>query len=161
MVNLENLKEFMKTENYNLVLENIAKKLNRKMEDGIPSYAMLIYNDKALKIAKLDIMEIKKVITEDSENFSKYTIEKIKFFTDTKEEFEEEYPEGEEPDEDEKPVLIETRPAPRSFLIGPSIEYWLLKNNFKYLEIYLKLIRMPQAKKYAKQLKKIYDEAVQ
>lgn len=158
MVNLENLKDLIKSENYVWILEEIKNKLNKKVEDKSPEYSILIYDDKALKAAKLEIEDIFKIINEDKEKILEYIIKTIQFFKNEK--FEEEYPEGEELEEDEKSVLIEVRPAPRNFLIGSVIDFYLLKNNFKYLEIYLKLIRMPQAKKYAKQLRKIYDEIV-
>jgi len=42
------------------------------------------------------------------------------------------------------------------FLIGYLIEYWILKENPREIENYVRAIRIPNAKKYAKELLKMY-----
>ena len=60
-------------------------------------------------------------------------------------------------DDEDKDETIEVLPPYRNFLIGYLVKYYLLKNNQKGLETYLKALRIPNHKKYLAELKSIYS----
>ncbi|PHN31629.1 hypothetical protein AO242_15000 [Pseudomonas sp. ICMP 561] len=59
--------------------------------------------------------------------------------------------------EDEDDVLLETLPFYKNFLNIYLIELHLLKTKPEMLDSYLKKIRIPNAKQYAKQLRSVYE----
>lgn len=59
-------------------------------------------------------------------------------------------------DEDDEKIIG----YPCNFLITYLIEFFILKNNSSYLEEYLSSIRVGGAKKYAKDLIKIYVSSI-
>ena len=64
---------------------------------------------------------------------------------------EQEYPEGEEPAEDERDIIIsDNNEYYITFLVYHLIEYCILKNNRDYIDKYVKLIRIPNAKNMQK-----------
>ena len=72
-----------------------------------------------------------------------------------------EFPAGEEPGEDDKPVVVKKLGVARTFMLDKFCEAYLLHLGDKErLLHYLKTTRMPGAKKYAGQIAKLYKQAI-
>ncbi|SFB99084.1 hypothetical protein SAMN04489722_101412 [Algibacter lectus] len=104
------------------------------------------------KVTSSDILDI---LINDKERFTAYVFSKIKKYENVK--FKEDYPKGEEPEEEENDNE-EILGYAKSFILLYAIEYFLLKENSEDLETYIKECRIPQAKKYTKELKGIYSK---
>ena len=72
-----------------------------------------------------------------------------------------EYPEGEEILDDDKPHTIEELPYYKNFLVAFLIEYYLLKEQPTKLGEYLKRIHIAHATKYEKELRNIWKEVLE
>ena len=72
-----------------------------------------------------------------------------------------EYPEGEEISDDDKPHTIEELPYYKNFLVSFLIEYYLLKEQPTELGKYLKRIHTAHATKYEKELCNIWKEVLE
>lgn len=103
---------------------------------------------KRLNNSALTIKELQDVMVTDRDKLIRYSISKFRS-THNVEEIEE-YPIGESTDE--KPTNIEISGYSRGFLLMNLIEYTLAKQGIQVLEEYLKKSRIPQAKKYAKDI---------
>lgn len=124
-------------------------------DDEIDDFYFNIFNSEKEK-AKVSFSELISIINskEEVNSFINYVSKKLVKYDGCDEQ---EYPEGEEPDEDEKDIVISEDGFSKTFLAFHLIEYCVLKNNRDYIDEYVKLIKIPNAKKYAKELKEIYD----
>ncbi|OXG02725.1 hypothetical protein B0A63_02420 [Flavobacterium johnsoniae UW101] len=88
------------------------------------------------------------------DSISVYVEVKLRKYAD---DTEQEYPKGYnlEKEEDDKVVNL---PFYKNFLIGYLLEYWILKENPLEIEKYVRAIRIPNAKKYAKEITVIYND---
>ncbi|QXI35815.1 MULTISPECIES: hypothetical protein [Pseudomonas] len=104
--------------------------------------------------AKVDIDELMLALTDNFDLLRGYSISKFRALS-AEEEDEEEYPAGAEPSEDEKSKTLSVGKYSQGFLLTNLIEYVLAKSSREQLLEYLKLSRIPRAKKYADQLFKL------
>lgn len=146
---------FFDSNEYRDVTGNIAQKLKIKIIERRNSNKEKSIIENVEK-SKLNLEDINKIFIQNRNEIEEFSISKIKFFEkiDDKQEF----PKGEELGEENKEEVLEILGYSEEFLINNIIEYIIIKSYLDYLEEYLKLRRIPQAKKYAKQLKKIYDD---
>ena len=72
-----------------------------------------------------------------------------------------EYPEGEEISDDDKPHTIEELPYYKNFLVAFLIEYYFLKEQPTKLGKYLKRIHIAHATNYEKELRNIWKEVLE
>jgi hypothetical protein len=114
----------------------------------------------SLEKANITINEIENILKSDFEKIIDFIVIKWNLYKDEEDDGGE-YPLGEEPDESDKPVLIERHPFYKSFMVGYIVEYYLLKNKPKELLQYIKKIRIPYAKKYEKELKELYNKIIE
>lgn len=103
----------------------------------------------SLRLSELEITQISNVAA-NTELVCRYVREKLKSLEGTEDEQEGKHP------EDEDDIDIEEGPFFRNFLNSYLIELHFLMFNPKGLEPYLKVTRMPKAKKYAKLLSDAY-----
>ena len=153
---IEQLINFINSGNYTNLISDLERSLNLKINKDTPSTTILNYDILKLKTAKINIDEIAKLIESDSNRIKKYAIAKLEKYNNVQEI--QEYPKGEEPSESDKDIRLRTLPFYKNFLIIYLIEYFLLKTNPSELETYLKATRVPNAKKYDKELKNIYNK---
>lgn len=104
--------------------------------------------------AKVTSSEILDLLINDKEQFTAYIFSKIKKYENVK--FKEDYPKGEEPEKEESNE--EVLGYAKGFILLYAVEYFLLKETPEDLEFYMKETRVPQAKKYTKELKEIYSK---
>jgi hypothetical protein len=152
---MERIKKFIESELYNDLIKQIKEVSKIEVQSNCPE--MLFSFDKEnLDFAKISVDDLESLLNSDKEKIIEYV--KIKLIKYLNIEMEQEYPEGYEPDEDDKPVVLKVSPFYKNFLNIYLIEYYLLKNRPTELEAYFKLTRIPGAKKYAKELKEIYSK---
>ena len=71
----------------------------------------------------------------------------------------EDYPPGEKPPAEERPKLVASVGYPETFLVGHLAEFALLTNNPSDFEAYARRYRLPKAKKYAKDMFRLFKQA--
>jgi hypothetical protein len=107
--------------------------------------------------AEASIQDFENIITNSKAIFLNFVASKLDAFSAISFKDAQEFPEGEELDDndfDEEEVIL---PFAADFLIIYFIEFFLLDKHPEKLEDYLKHIRVGHAKKYAKDLKNIYS----
>ena len=151
---MDNFDAFINSEIYKNAVKELKNKVNIKIN--------LKYNENTKKIdlrdlstSNLTISEIKDFFENNLEDILNFACEKINIF-DKEEDNGGDFPKGEGLGKDEKPVTIEELGYSKSFLIMYSIELYLLKNNPKGLTKYIKDLKIPQGKKYLKELNEIF-----
>ncbi len=103
--------------------------------------------------AKIDIEDLMFVLISKVDLLRQYSLSKFQSLSD--EEDEEEYPAGAEPSEDEKSKTLSVGKYSQGFLLTNIIEYALAMSGRERLLEYIKLSRIPHAKKYADQIIKL------
>jgi hypothetical protein len=153
---MNNLNEFINGENYGLLLKNVQTISNIEIDDNVP-FALLDYDNEMLKAAQVKIDDLEFLLGSNMNEAMTFIDKKMQF------DFEEddEYPEGEEILDDDKPHTIEELPYYKNFLVSFLIEYYLLKEQPTELGKYLKRTHIAQATKYEKELRNIWKEVLE
>lgn len=157
VMNMESLLNLINSTNYQMMIAKLEKSLDISVNRNSPPIAVLNYDMKKIRISDVEIEEIELLIDEEKEKIISFVSAKLSKYINAK--MEQECPKGEDLDEDDE--VIERVPFYGSFLVIYLLEYYLLKNKPSDVESYLKKIRIPQAKKYAKEIKKIFDDVQQ
>lgn len=153
---MDNINEFINGENYELLLKNVQTISNIEIDDNVP-FALLDYDNERLKAAQVKIDNLESLLGSNMNEAMTFIDKKMQF------DFEEddEYPEGEEISDDDKPHTIEELPYYKNFLVAFLIEYYLLKEQPTELGKYLKRTHIAQATKYEKELRNIWEEVLE
>lgn len=142
----------IESEAYIDCINSIENKVSLKILDKYRENMANRDSDKMDK-ANVSSLEIINILEEDRIEFLDFLFSKIKKYENVK--FKEDYPKDEEPeDEDNNEEVLGYA---KGFILLYAIEFFLLKNRPTDLERYLKETRVPQAKKYAKELSTIYS----
>lgn len=150
MINTVDINFFIKSDNYNHLLNSIASELHIDINKNEPPSQVLNLDANRIKNANVSLKELEEIIVDDCVNIIKYV--RIKMFGLDEEDIDD-YNE-----EQDKDVIIEKLPFYKSFLITYMIECYLLKTNQVKLEDYLKKSKMPRHKQYAEELKSFYNK---
>lgn len=153
---MDNINEFINGENYELLLKNVQTRSNIEIDDNVP-FALLDYDNERLKAAQVTIEELEYLFSSNMKETLCFVVKKMQY------NFEEddEYPEGEEILDDDKPHTIEVLPYYKNFLVAFLIEYSFLKEQPTKLGKYLKRIHIAHATKYEKELRNIWKEVLE
>lgn len=153
---MDNINGFINGENYELLLKNVQTISNIEIDDNVP-FALLDYDNEMLKAAQVKIDDLEFLLGSNMNEAMTFIDKKMQF------DFEEddEYPEGEEILDDDKPHTIEELPYYKNFLVSFLIEYYLLKEQPTELGKYLKRTHIAQATKYEKELRNIWEEVLE
>ena len=154
---MDKIKTFIESNIYNSVLNKVEDSLSIEVNKKTPPITMLNYDLSLLKASNLSIEAISSTISVD-DKVCQFIISKIVFYRNRKKEDNNEYPEGENLDEDELPIMREVLPYYKNFMFSSLIEYCLLKSTSSELFEFLRKTRMPHAKKYEKELREIYSK---
>lgn len=158
MVVVEDVKAWVNSVAYDDLLKNVCETLQIKVNPESPPDVVWQLDVKKLNLADLNIDDIS-VVAKSYELVAGYVKGKLGSSEINPDEQEGGDPEGEdEEEEEEEEEDIEVHAFYKSFLNLYLIELHFLKVNPAGLERYLKLIRIPFAKKYAAQISKIYRE---
>ena len=115
---MDNINEFINGENYELLLKNVQTICNIEIDDNIP-FALLDYDNERLKAAQVTIEELEYLFSSNMKETLCFVVKKMQYNFDE----DDEYPEGEEILEDDKPHTIEELPYYKNFLVSFLIEY--------------------------------------
>lgn len=150
---MEIAKQIISSSQYQNLIDTIQKRIRLKILNEYRD-TVATRDEQKMKLANLSSDEALKLLEDDKSIFSGFVLLKLQKFENAK--IDEEYPEGEEPEqEDDNETVLGYS---KSFLLLYLIEYFLLKTNPSELEPYLKATRIPNAKKYEKELKEIYSK---
>jgi hypothetical protein len=160
---VENLKSLYESEMYQILLTEFAKRSKEKL-DTREREATVLYNfltryQRSYLILNIPFEEVALEFEKCKDEYLDYLIAFYAFFNKEEEDLLGEFPEGEEPDENDKPVVLETFGIEKSFFLGKFCEFYLLKTGDKERMLhFLKTTRKPFAKKYAGQITKLYKQ---
>lgn len=149
MGKIEDISSWINTKKYTLLLDCLSESQGLRINYGPVPEVLLQFDVDSLRLSGLEITQISNVAA-NTELVCSYVREKLKFLEGTEDEQEGKHP------EDEDDIDIEEGPFFRNFLNSYLIELHFLMFNPKGLEPYLKVTRMPKAKKYAKLLSDAY-----
>lgn len=153
---MDNINEFINGENYELLLKNVQTISNIEIDDNVP-FALLDYDNERLKVAQVKIEELEYLFNSNMKETLCFVVKKMQYNFDE----DDEYPEGEEILDDDKPHTIDELPYYKNFLVSFLIEYYLLKEQPTELGKYLKRTHIAQATKYEKELCNIWKEVLE
>jgi len=153
---MHNLLKLIEINDYRCVLLKIKNKIKINVKEEIHSIYLNKFDESMVK-AKISFEDIILLLETNSEleKISNYVVKKLIKYDGCNEQ---EYPDGEEPDEDEKDIIISDDGYSVAFLAFHLIEYCVLKQNKNEIDNYVKAIRIPNAKKYSKEVTEIFDE---
>lgn len=163
---VNDLKSLYESETYQNLLKEYDKhakyKLDTRTGDYMGAINMLANVQKRYLILNIPFEEVRSEFERKKEDLLKYSILKINFFNDKEDDCPDgEFPKGEEPGEDDKSVVIESFAISRFILIDNFCEFYILNIGDKErLLHFLKTTRMPQAKKFAGQITRLYKQAM-
>ena len=98
-------------------------------------------------------------LLENSAENLQYICARVKFNESIADDIDGEFPPGEEPDEDDKPEIIEVLGYPETSIVDFIIELDMIKNHPKLLPEYYKRLKIPGAAKFATDIKRLYKTA--
>ncbi|WP_424409874.1 hypothetical protein [Pasteurella sp. PK-2025] len=145
--------KIINSEQYQNLINSIQKKTKLKI---LNEYKDTTANRdwQKMKLANLLADDALNLLKNDEATFVNFALMKMQKFENIK--MNEEYPSDEKTDiEDDNEIILGYS---KSFLLLYLIEYFILKTKPSELGSYLKTIRIPQAKKYEKELKEIYSK---
>lgn len=149
MGKIEEVNSWVDSEGYTYLLSCLVEKLGLQIDhDSVPE-VLLQFDADSLSLSGLETTQISHIAA-NPELVCNYVREKLKFLEGTEDEQEGMHP------EDEKSVIVEELPFYKNFLNSYLIELHFLIFHPERLEPYLKAIRIPKAKKYAKLLRDVY-----
>lgn len=137
-------------------------KSDTRQEDQMRVIHTLTNTRKRYLILNIPFEEVQSGFEQKKEELLNYCIYRINFFNDMDDGHPDgDFPEGEEPNEEEKSVVIERFGISRFFFLDCFCEFYLLNIGDKErLLHFLKATRMPQAKKFIAQITKLYKQAM-
>jgi L-cysteine desulfidase len=140
---------------YNDTLRIIKEKTDIKID---PKYDKIDKKSDLKDISKsnLTIKNIKKFIEENYDEVIKFICEKIKYYRENGEDYED-FSKKENNEKNKNSVKVEYLGYMKSFIISYAVELYFLKNNPKKLSKYLIDINIYQTK-YEEELKEIYNK---
>ena len=151
-----NINEFINGENYEVLLKSVQKISSIEIDNTVP-FALLDYDNERLKAAQVKIDDLESLLNTNMKEASYFVEKKMQYNFDE----DDEYPEGEEISDDDKPHTIDELPYYKNFLVSFLIEYYLLKEQPTELGKYLKRTHIAQATKYEKELCNIWKEVLE
>lgn len=158
---IADLKKIFNSDIYQQMLIDYAKvaihKLDARDIDGF-GLNILQRLERDYKFLGLTTAQIFEYLEQRRLKLVSYTISCINFFN-TQPEDDGDFPEGEEQGEENKSEIIEVLGISSTLFLDKFCEFYILENKDKdQLLQYLKITRMPGAKKYAGQITKLYKQ---
>jgi hypothetical protein len=147
------MKKIIQSEIYKNAIKEIVKIANIRVDSDYDE-VLESYGSNSLSKANVMLSDIIGLLESDYLKVINFSIGKLAKFHNVK--IVEEYPNNEEVEDESNKEVFGNYVI--SFLFKYLIEYYLLKNNQEKLIEYLKSIRIPHAKQYEKELKRIYKE---
>ncbi len=146
------MKNLVQSKCYQKAVQEIKGKTNIGVDADYDDVLAELDNNRVAK-AGVEVSDIVELLDSDYIQIVNFAIGKLVKFHNAK--IDEEYPKGEEVEKEDCNEVHGNYVI--SFLLMYLLEYYFLKNNPSELESYLKAIRVPNAKKYSRELNKIYS----
>lgn len=142
---------------YLILLERVVHNLKVSVSDKPIPIAMLNHDSFIFKSSGLAEELIKNIISNDDKAYQ-FIILKMMSYCDFRDSDNNEYPEGEESEEEDIPTTREILSYYPDFIFSTLIEYCLLKLSPKKISSYLKKIRIPHSSVYERELLGLYKK---
>ena len=144
MLNMNEALSILSTEEYQAILNTLTDNFNLKIYEG-DIHQLLDIDEKRMGIANFHFNDAMKILTSDSCRLMKFLELKLKLVDKINNE------------ENKFNPILEHHGYGKDFLLMYMIEYFLLNKNDDSLLTYIKAIRIPNAKKYIKELEGILN----
>lgn len=156
MFQSDDLNRLVNDKHYIEVTAAIAKSINTPTSDEFPIALKNICLED-LRISSCSPQQLLDCLQNDTGEVTSFSVKKWKFLEGVEDQ--QEYPEGEDVDEDDADEVLGVKPITPAFLLGRLCEFYLLKYKGEAeLSAYLKKLRIPGLKKYVQDLKRIFNE---
>lgn len=150
------MKKFIDSELYFAACQAIVKATKIKIFP-IYSDALVALDNNKIEIARLTIEQIENLLGHYFNEIVKFSILKLQKYDGLI--IEQDYPSGEELDEDNRDSNEVSKGYSKGFLLINLIEFYILKNAPNFLVNYLKAIRIPKPEKYANEIKSLFAQS--
>lgn len=147
MVDVAAVKQWIESAQYNQLMDLVKGELGFKVGDDQVAEILLKHDVNKMNLAGLSIQNLSECAHRNVE-FCKYLSAKFSVINGS---------ENEQEGGGEDDQVLEELPFYKNFLNLHLIEFCILNVKPDFLEIYLKSIRIPNSKKYAAQLKKLFS----
>ena len=159
MVDIAAVKEFIQHPVYVCFIERLQKERGLYMSEDLPSFTILNYSANTINKSKVSIKELLNLMSAEKESLYRYVLAFVDRVSKD-DEFEDEFPEGEEQDPSEDPDDGVLLPGYRDFAIFPVVLFYIIKNQPNEVLPFLKALRRPYAKARAKKELLFYKEVL-
>ena len=140
---------------YESIIHEVARRFPINIIDDVPSLSIQ-RDESKLMYADILLCDLFELVILNKNKFIQFVVHKLQKFSGLSFRSQDEFPPGEEPDEDDYDDKERSIGYPKNFLIMHMIEFFILNKKPNILDNYLKFVRMSYAKKYASDLREIY-----
>ena len=159
MVDIAAVKEFIQHPVYVCFIERLQKEGELSMSEDLPSLSVLDSSANTINKSKVSIKELLNLLSAEDESLFRYVLAFVDRVSKD-DDFEEEYPEGEEQDPSEDPNDGVLLPYYRTLAIFPAVLFYIIKNQPNEVLPFLMALRWPHVKANAKKELLFYKEVL-
>ena len=159
MVDIAAVKEFIQHPVYVCFIERLQKEGELSMSEHLPSLAMLNSSAEVINKSKVSIKELLNLLSAEDESLYRYVLAFVDRVSKD-DDFEDEFPEGEEQDPFEDSDDGVPLPYLRTLAIFPAVLFYIIKNQPNEVLPFLMALRRPHAKAKAKKELLFYKEVL-
>ena len=160
MVDIAAVKEFIQHPVYVCFIERLQKEGELSVSEHLPSLAMLNSSAEIINKSKVSIKELLNLLSAEDESLYRYVLAFVDRVSKD-DDFEDEFPEGEEQDpfedSDDGVLLL---PYLRTLAIFPVVLFYIIKNQPNEVLPFLMALRQPHVKARAKKELLFYKEVL-
>ena len=160
MVDIAAVKEFIQHPVYVCFIERLQKERGLYMSEDLPSFTILNYSANTINKSKVSIKELLNLMSAEKESLYRYVLAFVDRVSKD-DEFEDEFPEGEEQDPFEDSDDGVPLPYLRTLAIFPAVLFYIIKNQPNELLPFLMALRWPHVKANAKKELLFYKEIME
>ena len=159
MVDIAAVKVFIQHPVYVCFIERLQKERGLYVSENLPSLAILNSSANTINKSKVSIKELLNLMSAEKESLSRYVLAFVDRVSKN-DDFEDEFPEGEEQDPFEDPDDGVPLPYLRTLAIFPAVLFYIIKNQPNEVLPFLMALRRPHAKARAKKELLFYKEVL-
>ena len=160
MVDIAAVKEFIQHPVYVCFIERLQKEGELSVSEHLPSLAILNSSAEVINKSKVSIKELLNLLSAEDESLYRYVLAFVDRVSKD-DDFEDEFPEGEEQDpfedSDDGVLLL---PYLRTLAIFPVVLFYIIKNQPNEVLPFLMALRQPHVKARAKKELLFYKEVL-
>ena len=160
MVDIAAVKEFIQHPEYVYFIERLQKEGELSVSENLPSLAMLNSSAEVINKSKVSIKELLNLLSAEDESLYRYVLAFVDRVSKD-DDFEDEFPEGEEQDPFEDSDDGVPLPYLRTLAIFPAVLFYIIKNQPNELLPFLMALRWPHVKANAKKELLFYKEIME